>query len=289
MTAADLTRLAATVFVAVTFVVIGDTAGKLLTAAGTAPAFVAWTRFALAAIVLAPLSGLRLAELRICLDWRVLFRAGLIACGIVCILTALATEPIANVIGAFFVGPIVAYVLAILVLGERPTRGRSLALGIGLLGVLLVVKPGFGATIGMGFALAAGAFYGAYLVATRALAGAYRPRLLLFSQLLIGAVILAPFGVSAGAPTLTPPVLALLVLSAFGSALGNYLLVIAHKRAEASLIAPLVYTQLISATVIGVLVFGEWPDALTFLGLALIAASGAASLALNRATVADRA
>jgi len=274
-------RLAAAVFVAVTCVVIGDTAGKLLTQAGVAPAFVAWTRFLLGALIIAPFSGLKWVELRICRDPLVLLRAAFIAAGIACILTALRTEPIANVFGAFFIGPIVAYVLAILFLGERATWPRSISLALGLAGVLLVVKPGFGATWGIAFALAAGGFYGAYLAATRALAGTYRPRLLLMSQLMIGAVIVAPFGASAILPSLTFSTSSLLVVSALGSAIGNLLLVLAHKRAEAGLIAPLVYTQLISATVLGIVVFGDWPDVFTLMGLMLIAGSGLLSLFWN--------
>ena len=62
------------------------------------------------------------------------------------------------------------------------------------------------------------------------------------------------------------------------------MLVIANKMAEASLIAPLVYSQLISATILGVLVFGDWPDFLSLLGLCLIALSGIGSLMLARQT-----
>ena len=70
----------------------------------------------------------------------------------------------------------------------------------------------------------------------------------------------------------------LVALSAGASACGNFMLVIANRTAEASLIAPLVYSQLISATVLGVLVFGDWPDGWSLLGLALIALSGIGSL-----------
>jgi len=75
---------------------------------------------------------------------------------------------------------------------------------------------------------------------------------------------------------------ALIVVSALGSATGNYLLVLASKQAEASLIAPLVYTQLITATAVGVLVFGDWPDLVALLGLALILGSGIGSLFFGR-------
>ena len=278
-----LLRIAGVVFAAVTFVVIGDTAGKLLTARGVEPFFIAWTRFALAAVVLLPFSGLTLPELSNLRDWRLLLRGAFIAGGICCILTALRTEPIANVFGAFFVGPIVSYVLAIQFLGESPSRGRTVLLGLGFVGVLLVVKPGFGASVGMVFAFAAGGCYGAYLAMTRTVAGAYRPRFLLMSQLIVGTVLLTPLGLSVDLPDFDLPIVALIIVSTLGSALGNYLLVLANKSAEASLIAPLVYTQLFSATVAGLLVFGDWPDTYALLGLILIALSGFGSLFVQKA------
>lgn len=278
----NLLRLIATVFIAVTCVVIGDTAGKLLTGGGVEPFIVAWSRFFLAALMLLPFSGLTRRELPALLNWRVLLRAVCIVCGICCILTALKTEPIANVFGAFFVGPVVSYTLAILFLGERPSTQRSLLLAIGFAGVMLVVKPGFGSSAGMVFALAAGTFYGAYLVMTRALAGSLRPRFMLISQLLIGAVVLTPFGLNSDYPMPDMPMLALLLISAAGSAVGNYLLVMASRQAEASLIAPLVYSQLISATGLGIVVFGDWPDLVSLAGLLLIAASGLGSLLVQQ-------
>ncbi|PJE29914.1 Threonine/homoserine efflux transporter RhtA [Pseudooceanicola antarcticus] len=278
----DLLRVVLLVFSAVSFVVLGDTAGKLMTSAGVAPFFVAWSRFALAAVMLLPFSGLTRAELPALLSWRVLLRAGFIAAGISCILTALRTEPLANVFGAFFIGPVVSYVLAVVFLGERVTARRSLLLGLGLLGVMLVVKPGFGFTAGMGFALTAGCFYGSYLVMTRTVAADHRPRFLLMSQLLIGTVLLAPLGLSVDLPAPSLSLALLVAISAAGSGVGNYLLVIAHRKAEASLIAPLVYSQLISATLLGGLVFGDWPDLWSLAGLLLIATSGLGSLLANR-------
>lgn len=284
----DLLRLAGLVFAAVSLVVLGDTAGKLLTSGGVDPFLVAWSRFALAAIALLPFSGLTRAELPNLLDRRILVRGLFIACGISSILTALRTEPIANVFGAFFIGPVVSYILAILFLHERPSALRGVLLGLGFAGVMLVVKPGFGATPGIGFALLAGMFYGAYLVMTRVVAGVFRPRFLLISQLLIGSVALAPLAAMAELPAADLRLSLLILLSAAGSAVGNFLLVLANRRAEASLIAPLVYSQLISATVLGVLVFGDWPDIWTLAGLLVIAGSGIGSLALHRQSLAPR-
>ncbi|WP_299550650.1 DMT family transporter [uncultured Tateyamaria sp.] len=274
--------IAAQVFVATTCIVLGDAAGKALTASGFDPFFVAWTRFACAAIALAPFCGLSRDSLPVLLDRRVILRAALIAAGICSILTALSTTPLPDVFGAFFIGPVVAFVLSALLLGERINTARALLLALGFGGVMLVVKPGFGLTTGIGFALLAGLFYGCFLVATRWLSGTVRPRLLLFSQLSIGAVLLTPLGLAATVPTLTPNAILLNMGSAAGSAAGNFLLVWVSRSTPASIVAPLIYTQLISATAVGLILFNDWPDILTLVGLVVILASGLGSLWLAR-------
>lgn len=280
-----MARLFALVFTAMSLIVLGDTAGKTLTSLGVAPVIVAWTRFAIAAVLLLPFSGLTRDELRVFLNWRLWLRAALICGGIVSILSALRTEPIADVFGVFFIGPVVSYVLSALLLKETVTRGRSMLLGLGFVGVLLVVKPGFGVAPGLMLALLAGVFYGAYLTATRWLAPVVRPRLLLLSQLLIGAVLLAPLGLSGDMPPLDVSktslvIVALIVASAVCSALGNFILVTVSRTTPGSLVSPLIYTQLVAATLAGLVFFGDLPDAIAMAGLALILVSGLASLYL---------
>ena len=256
-----------------TLIVSGDAAAKLLSNSGFSPYFVAWTRFALAAVILLPFSGLSRTELPLLLDKRILLRSALIATAICSILTALKTEPIANVFGGFFIGPVISYFLSALILKETITWQRTALLGISFIGVLLVVKPGFGMTSGMGFAVLAGCLHGSFLVTTRSLAQQYRAKFLLISQLLIGTVILSPFSLIA-APTFDMNITALIVISALGSAFGNILLLVVNKTTPASVVAPLVYSQLLAAMVIGYLVFADWPDGLSLLGLGIIMASG---------------
>lgn len=284
MNSFNLIGLAAIVFVSVSFVVCGDIAGKLLMARGVDPVIVAWARVTLAALIFLPVSGLRRLDLAALINWRVLLRAGVITCVIYCILIALRTEPIANVFGAFFIGPIVAYCLAAVILGEQPSVLRVCLLVLGFAGVMLVVKPGVGMSLGMIFALVAGILYGVYLTLTRAVADKYSPRFLLSSQLVIGALLLTPLGFGSNFPALNLPISLLFLASAFCSAIGNFLLVVANKKAEATLIAPLVYTQLISATLAGIIVFDEWPDGYSLAGLALIMFSGFGSLVAHRQT-----
>ena len=270
-------QLVGAVILAMTLIVGGDAAATVLTGAGFPQTFVAWTRFALAAVLLGPFCGLARGSIADFRDWRLYLRAALIVCGIVCILTALKTEPMANVFAAFFVGPVVSYFLAAALLREKITPLRTFLLLISFAGVMLVVRPGFGMTVGMGFAILAGCFHGAYLVATRWLAGGYRPRFLLFSQLLIGAVLLSPFAL-ASTPTITLSVFGLIAISALGSAGGNLLLVLVNRTTPAGVIAPLIYSQLLAAMLIGWAVFGQWPDLLSLLGLVIIMTAGISSV-----------
>lgn len=258
----------------------GDAAGKMLTQAGTAPVFVAWSRFALGALMIAPFALSALSP-RLFADWRIWLRAFFIVGGIVSILTALRTEPIANVFGAFFVGPIASWLLSVWLLREPFSALRLGLVCLGFVGVMLVVKPGFGMTAGLGFAVMAGLFYGAYLVMSRWIGGVAKPRALLLSQLVIGALVLAVPGV-ATIPIVTPAIAGLTLASAFCSMAGNFLLILAYRRAEASRMAPLVYTQLIWAVVLGALIFGELPDGLAILGLFVLLVSGLAGLLAAR-------
>lgn len=265
---------------AMCFVPMGDTAGKLLGAThGASPVYIAWSRFALGAILIAPFALSRDA-LRLLADWRIWLRGVFLIGGIVSILTALRTEAIADVFGAFFVGPILSYFLSALLLHEPISPRRTALLFLGFAGVLLVVKPGFGMTPGLGFAVLAGLCYGSYLTASRWLADVGRPKALLFSQLLMGSVVLLPFGLTA-IPVMTLPIAWLTLGSAVGSMLGNLLLIIAMGMAPASRLAPFVYVQLLAATALGWLVFGDWPDAVSVAGLVLILGSGLTSLTLR--------
>lgn len=270
-------RLVGAVVLAMALIVCGDAAATLLTGAGFPQTFVAWTRFALAAALLAPLCGLVRTDLTQFKDWRLYLRAALIVCGIVSILTALKMEPMANVFAGFFVGPVVSYFLSAALLNERITPLRTFLLLISFIGVLLVVRPGFGMTAGMGFAILAGCFHGSYLVATRWLAGEFRPRFLLFSQLLIGAILLSPFALSQ-TPDMTLPLFGLITISALGSAGGNLLLVLVNRSTPAGVVAPLIYSQLLAAMIVGWAVFGQWPDGLSLIGLVVIMVAGVSSV-----------
>lgn len=263
------------------FIPLGDTAGKLLAGGhGVSPFFIAWSRFAFGAIIVMVVFAGRGFEWHVFKDWRVWLRASLVGAVIPCIMMALKTEPIANVFGAFFIGPLVAFLLSAVLLGERMTLIRFLLVLGGFGGVLMVVQPGASFAPGLLYAVAAGALYGCFLVASRWLAGQYRPRTLLLSQLIIAGLLTAPFALSA-TPAITVSISGLVLWSAAASAIGNLLLVIASRMADASRLAPLVYTQLLSATALGFFVFGDVPDFMTTLGLVVIFAAGMAGYVIG--------
>ena len=268
--------------VAMSLIPLGDSAGKLLTTAHSAsPGFVACLRFAVGAAMIAALLRGRV-DWRLWADGRLWLRAALIAGGIACILTALRTEALADVFGAFFVGPAVSWLLSVWLLRERASLGRLALVGLGFAGVLLVLRPGFGMAPGLLWAVAAGTLYGGYLTASRWVADAAPPMQLMMTQTGMGTLMLAPMLLGGGAPAPTPAALGLLAVSGLASATGNLLLVHAYRRTGASVLAPLVYTQLIAATGLGWAVFGQLPDAAAAAGLALLLASGLGTLLLRR-------
>ncbi len=281
MTLSPLLRAALLMSAGMCFIPVGDTAGKLLGTAGVEPVFIAWSRFGLGAILVWAAYGGRGFDPSVFRDRRYWLRAILITVAVTCILTALKTEPIANVFAAFFVGPILSYFLAAWLLRERITGARTALLFAGFCGVLLVVRPGMETSGGLGWALFAGLLYGCFLVATKWLSGMVNPRSLLVSHLTIGAVLLTPWGVAA-IPEASGATAMLVLASAAASAVGNLLHTIATRMADASRLAPLVYVQLVSATVMGMAVFGDWPDRWSLAGLLLLLGSGFGAFFLQR-------
>lgn len=266
-------------FLAMSLIPTGDSAGKLLTGTyQTAPIFVAWSRFVLGAILISPFVP-RSAWLLL-RNWRIWLRASTLAGGITCIQMALQVEDIATVFAAFFIGPLISYVLAAIFLREPVTWLRSALVLMGFLGVLIVVRPGIDTSAGVLWAVAAGCSYGAFLTMSRWLGPLASPLAMTFIQLLIAALFLLPFGLS-NLPALSGTVVALTTVSALCSMLGNLLLLYAYGLAPATRLAPLVYFQLVAAIGLGWAIFGDLPDVWTWAGLIVILTAGLASARLR--------
>jgi len=174
-----------------------------------------------------------------------------------------------------FSTPFMVAILAGPMLGEWVGWRRWVAIGVGLAGVLVVVRPGLGGLQWAALLSGASAVcYAFYSITTRMLARYDSSQTTLFYSNMLGAAIMLPV-----LPFVwTPPRSVLdgvlmVAMGAFG-AFGHYLLILAHRHAPASVLSPFMYTQLIWATAFGYLVFANVPSRWTLAGAAIVIASG---------------
>ena len=192
----------------------------------------------------------------------------------VCVFSALRYLPLAEVTAVTFSAPLMIALIAAPVLGERIDAGRIAAASPASRGVLVVTRPFGGAHPAALLAALAACGNALYSVATRLLAARDPPETTLFYTGLVGAALLLPVAPLVWVPLPAPS--AWLVLAATGGfgALGHWLLILAYRQAPASTLAPFLYAQILCATALGLLVFGEVPDRWTLVGAAILIASG---------------
>jgi drug/metabolite transporter (DMT)-like permease len=186
---------------------------------------------------------------------------------------ALKYLPIADALAIFFVNPLVIVILSALALHERVGPRRWAAVAVGFVGTLIIIRPGIvEVNAGTLYALGAGVALGSYFVMTRAMAGIADAMVLTFQTSAIGAALL-----TLALPLLWVPPSAEQwgMLAALGviATLGHVLITRAYVHAEASLLAPLAFTEIVVATLLGYAFFGDLPDRWTVLGVAILIAS----------------
>jgi drug/metabolite transporter (DMT)-like permease len=181
-------------------------------------------------------------------------------------------QGIAECLSIFFVQPLVVTMLSPLVLGEKVGLRRWLAVVVGFLATLIIIRPGFQAfNPGMLMALGAGFCAGIYLLISRILAGSSRALPSTFYTSLIGAIF-ASIIVSFVWKEPTTQQWLMFPLLAFFATFGNFLAISALEHAEASLLAPLGYTEMIMAVAAGWYFFNDFPDGWTFAGVGILIA-----------------
>ena len=185
--------------------------------------------------------------------------------------------PLAEGAAIAFLAPMLAIVMSIPVLGERPTRARWLAAIVGFVGILLIVRPGSAvfhpAAALMAFSALANAMY---QLLTRRVPHD-RPETTLFYTSTVGVVVLSLLLPSVDFPaSLSAREVAMFAALGLLAGLGHWCFIAAFVRAPASLLAPFTYVHLVWATFYGFLVFGQFPDGLAILGIGVVMASGVA-------------
>ena len=242
-----------------------------------------WARLFFQALLLAPFAIGR-GNLR--LDWTLWAHAGrgvLIALATVLFFTAIKQMPLADAIAIFFVQPFIVTLLAAALLGEAFGWRRMAAIAIGFAGALLIIQPsyevfGLTALLPVGTALS----FALYIILTRWLVRTSPPIAMQFWAGVFGMMAMsvalavgAVYDIAPLAPAWpTKLEWGLLALLGVIATAGHVLVVMAYARAPVAVLAPFQYLEIVSAASLGLVLFGDFPGPLTWLGIAIITSSG---------------
>ena len=262
--------LASTVFLGAS-----DVTAKYLSA--TLPSIeIAWIRFLVFALIMAPsmLPGSPLYALRTKNLGLQLMRGTALLGSSLFFISGLRFLPIAEASATGFVAPLFVTALSIVFLGESVGLRRWIATAVGLIGVLIILRPGSGAFHPAAvFPLVSAFAWACTLIMTRMMSGMERAVTTMTYSSIAGVCIL-----SALVPSVwvTPSWHDILfgIFIAVASTAGQWIVVLAFRYADASVLAPFSYSQLLWVSMLGFLIFGEVPDIWTVTGAAFIVASG---------------
>lgn len=189
--------------------------------------------------------------------------------------SAIRYVPIAQAASISFTAPLIVAILAGPMLGEKVTPARVLALIVGFVGVLVVIRPGAAVFQWASLLIVGSATsYAIYQILTRRVAGFDAPETSVVYSALVGSVLMSvvvPF--SWKTPASWTDGLLLASLGVLGG-LAHYSMARAMTYAPANFLSPFTYWQMVGSVVVGYLMFSEVPDAYTWAGAGLIIAAG---------------
>lgn len=266
-----------TMAVGVLFLTMIDTSAKWLALAGLPVIQIVFMRyavhFALSLVVTLPKDGTSVLHSKAPVKQalRSLFLLG----STVCLVLALGKLPITLNTSIIFAMPILVTLLAMPILGERVGIHRFGAVFLGFLGVLVVMQPwGSGFDPAMLYSFGAVVSGALYMIMTRLLAGVDSNATSQIWASGLATISLLPFAVTQWIwPVSAVDWAFFTLIGAFG-ATAHTLVTGAHRLADASILAPVLYIQLLFATIVGVLIFDTWPTSWTLVGAAIIIGSG---------------
>ena len=184
-------------------------------------------------------------------------------------------QPLADAAAIGMMGPLIVALLAWPLLGERTKLGHAMAIVVGFIGVLIVIRPGSAVFHPSALFLVASAFcYALYQIFTRKVANIDPPETTTVYSSAFGAIgllVVLPFVWRS--PAGIVDFLLFCGLGVLGG-LGHYCVVRALAYAPANIISPFQYFQLIGSVVVGYFMFGHFPDAMTWLGAGVIVSAG---------------
>lgn len=248
-----------------------------------APGQIAWARFFFQLLFLLPLVWIGHGGRIPAPSLAHLIRGLLLAAATLAFFWALTYMPLADSAAIFFVEPLILTIMSALFLGEPIGWRRVLAVIVGFAGALIVIRPSF-ETVGPAalLPLVSAVCFATYLTMTRRLAHREDARAMQFWVCVFGtlALMLAmAVGTQASWQVLqpawpTPGEWGLLAGLGVIATLSNMLAIQAFRLSPAGILAPFQYLEILGATILGVLVFNDLPDATTAVGIAVIVGSG---------------
>ena len=202
------------------------------------------------------------------------FRGLTLFCANVLFFYSISIISMAKALTLAFVAPLITTALSPIFLGEKVGFRRWSAVIVGFVGSLIVIRPGFiEFNLASIAALGTGFFYGIYLIITRKLHTSDSPLLTLLLTGIVGAII-GSFLVPVVWINPTFNQWSLLALMGIFACLGHLFLILSLKYADASKLAPLGYSEIITNIILGYYIFSDFPDLFTFIGLFIIMISG---------------
>ncbi len=206
--------------------------------------------------------------------WLVLCRAGLAIVAMSCGFYAFTTLPLAEVYALLFAMPLLVTALSVPLLGETVRRQRWAAVVVGLIGVLVVLRPGVTElTLGHAAALTAAFASALSTILVRKLGAKERPAVLILYPMILSMTVMSMTLPAVYVPVELPH-LGMMAAVGFLSVAAQFFMISACKAAPAAVVAPLQYSQILWATFFGVLFFAERPDLYVGLGSSIIILSG---------------
>ncbi len=199
-----------------------------------------------------------------------------------CAFFGLQHLPVGEFTAIVMLSPLVATALGAAVMKVRVSTPRWLLTVAGLIGVLLVVRPG-GQVFSWAllFPVLLVLSYSWFQVLTSRMSGEENPYTTHFYTGLVGTLVMSPVAVFNWSTSALLTYWPWFVMIGFLATFGHLMLIRAYMRASGLVLTPYLYTQIAFATLGGWLAFRHAPDALTWLGIAVIAASGAGSAILS--------
>lgn len=224
-------------------------------------------------------------------DWRmsrrtlafVMLRALLLLLSTYCFIAALVVMPLADALAIVFIEPFILLILGRVLFGDEVGPRRIIASCIGFAGALLVIQPSFQAFgLVVLYPLGTAFLFAFYMLVTRQMSMAMQPVAMQLHTASAGVVLCLPViwladgtGIASLDPVMPQGIFWLWLFGVgFWASVSHMCMTYALRFAPSATLAPLHYLEIVTAVALGYLVFGDFPNAMTWLGIAIICGSG---------------